>query len=189
VALPPPLRSPGPLERRGSRFVPFMNVRESVSGASSMAPCLPVAGHSVARPLPWNPDPPWTSAMRAAKRKRPLRRERTLPVPGVDLAVLAARVRYEGSAEHKTYPSPAGPPRLRSDATPCPPDLKDPHVLTGWLRDAIASGQVGAPWDHDFPQYAWIRRGSRCFEARLSNRELGTYHGYPLRPDEVPQWL
>jgi hypothetical protein len=133
--------------------------------------------------------PPVSREMRAAKRKRPLRRERTPPAPGVDLGGLAARARYEGSPEHKSYPSPAGPPRLRSDATPCPPDLKDLEQLTAWLQEAIAGGQVGAPWESDFPQYAWIRRGNRCFEARLSNRVLGTYHGYPLRPDEIPQWL
>jgi hypothetical protein len=127
--------------------------------------------------------------VRAPKRRRPMRRDRAEVPSDVDLASIAARASYEGSPEHKRYPSAAGPPKLRSDATPCPPDLKDHALLTGWLQEAIGSGQVGTPWEGDFPRYAWLRRGSRCFEARLSNREAGTYKGYPMKPDEVPEWL
>ena len=111
------------------------------------------------------------------------------PPVGTDLAELAQRTSYEGSAEHKDVPSPAGPPKLRSDATPCPQDLKDPKMLTQWLRDGITHGQVGAPWEGDFPRYVWVKNDRGCFEARLTNREAGQYKGYPLKPDEVPAWL
>ena len=127
--------------------------------------------------------------MRAPKRKRERRRERTEPPEGTDLARLAARASYHGSQEHKDHPSAAGPPKLRSDATPCPRDLRDFPVLTGWLQEAIAAGRIGAPWQGDFPRYAWVRSGEQCFEASLSNREAGVYKGYPLNPDEVPEWL
>ena len=127
--------------------------------------------------------------MRAPKRRRPMRRERVDPPAGTNLAALASRASYEGSAEHKDYPSAAGPRRLRSDATPCPRDLKDQAQLTTWLREAIGMGQVGALWEGNFPRYAWLRKADRCFEARLSNREQGTYKGYPLKPDEIPTWL
>jgi hypothetical protein len=127
--------------------------------------------------------------MRAPKRRRPIRREQIEAPVGVDLVVLAHRASYGGSPEHKDTPSPAGPPRLRADATACPRDLRDVDQLTTWLRGAIASGQIGAPWEGDFPRYAWIRNGRGCFEARLTNRVLGTYKGYPLKPDEEPSWL
>lgn len=118
-----------------------------------------------------------------------MRRERVDAPVGIDVGVLASRASYQGSAEHKDYLSAAGPRRLRSDATPCPVDIKDQAVLTAWLREAIAARQFGGPWEGDFPRYVWFRRSSRCFEARLSNREQGVYKGYPLKPDEIPGWL
>lgn len=130
-----------------------------------------------------------TAGMRATKRKRAMRREQVEPPQGVDLAELALRASYEGSAEHKDYLSAAGPAKLRTDATPCPRDLKDQGLLTEWLREAIRAGHIGAPWEDDFPRYAWVRKGERCFEARLSNRQAGIYKGYPMEPDEVPKWL
>lgn len=127
--------------------------------------------------------------MRSPGRKRPQHRERVEPPAGTDLTVLATRVSYEGSPEHKDYLSAAGPAKLRSDATRCPRDLKDWRILAGWVREAVAAGQIGAPWEGDFPRWAWIRKGQQCFEARLSNREAGVYKGYPLLPHEVPDWL
>jgi hypothetical protein len=118
-----------------------------------------------------------------------MRRERIEPPAGVDLVALAARATYIGSPEHKDAASAAGPRNLRSDATPCPRDLNDPVVITQWLRAAIAAGQVGAPWEEDFPRYAWLKNDRGCFEARLTNRTSGQYKGYPLQPDEVPPWL
>jgi hypothetical protein len=107
--------------------------------------------------------------------------------PGVHLADVAARVAYVGSPEHKSHPSFAGPPLLRSDASKCDPTLADQEELHAWLALAITSGQVGGPWEGGFPRYAWLRRGERCYEGRLVNRELGQYKGYPLRPEEWPE--
>lgn len=118
-----------------------------------------------------------------------MRRTRIEPPQDVDLRRLASRAVYVGSPEHKDIPSPAGAPRLRSDATRCPRDLHDFEELTNWLREAIAAGQIGAPWEGDYPRYAWVRNDRGCFEARLTNREIGHYKGYPLLPDEVPEWL
>jgi hypothetical protein len=59
-----------------------------------------------------------------------------------------------------------------------------------WLREAIAAGQVGAPWDDQpYPQYAWYRQGQTVYEARVTNVEQGGYKGYPLDPSEWPKWL
>ena len=89
--------------------------------------------------------------MRAPRRKRP--RQRTMAVPpGVDLAQLADQVFYAGSPEHKDYPSFAGPPGRRSDASLCPRHINDPEMVSGWLRAAIRNGAVGVPWENGFPR-------------------------------------
>jgi hypothetical protein len=105
----------------------------------------------------------------------------------VDLGTLASRVSYVGSAEHKTYPSQAGQPRPRADATKCDPDLHgDFDRLTDWLRAAVRAGAVGAPWEGDFPRYIWVRQDGVCYEGRLVNRGQGTYKGYEISEDRWP---
>ncbi len=99
------------------------------------------------------------------------------------------RVNYVGSSEHKSYPSFAGPPKLRSDASKCDPALGDQSQLTAWLRAAVASGDFGAPWEGGFPKYVWYRDGQQWYEARLTNREQGEYKGYPLKQDELPEGI
>src|SRR5512139_2926851 len=129
--------------------------------------------------------------MRASKRRRALRRSVSEVPLGADLARLAERVSYVGSPEHKTYHSFAGSPRPRADATKCDPRLNDPAVLTGWLRLAIMRGNVGEPWEGDFPRYVWHRQDGVVYEARLVNRELGQYKGWALELSEWPngcQW-
>jgi hypothetical protein len=124
--------------------------------------------------------------MRAPHRRRPLRREIDTS-HSADLEDVAGRVKYIGSAEHKTYPSPAGPPSLRADATKCDPALHgDFEVLAGWLREAIRRGCVGAPWEGGFPRYAWARQDGVWYEGRLVNSGLGQYKGYALDNGEVP---
>lgn len=106
------------------------------------------------------------------------------------LAGWAERARYEGSPEHKSYPSFAGQPKLRSDATRCPKHLKDAEELTSWLREAIRRGQVNHySVESGFPKYVWVYRDATWFEARLVNAEQGTYKGYPLANGEAPKGL
>lgn len=124
--------------------------------------------------------------MRSPSRRRPLRRQRCVPPPDLDLPSTAATARYVGSSEHKTAPSFAGPPRPRADASKCDPKLADAAELTGWLREAIEAGNIGAPFEGRYPRYVWSRRGDTVYEGRLVNRELGEYKGYPLRPEEWP---
>ncbi len=127
--------------------------------------------------------------MRTPKRRRPRRRAFAAAPAGVDLSELAGRVSYVGSAEHKSFPSFAGRPQLRADASKCSPDLADPAELTRWLQEALSSGHVGDPWEGDFPRYVWCRREADTYEARLVNREQGHYKGYPLSFDEWPEGL
>lgn len=127
--------------------------------------------------------------MRAPRRRRPLRRTVAPPPIGVDLNGIAERATYVGSSEHKSHPSFAGPPRLRSDASQCDPQLAERDKLTEWLREAIQRGQIGALWEGEFPRYVWVLRDGTWYEGRLMNRELGEYKGYPLATEERPRGL
>jgi hypothetical protein len=125
--------------------------------------------------------------MRAPKRKRPMRHTLMKVAPDIDLEALAARARYVGSSEHKSFPSFAGNPKLRADASKCDPSLTDPDEITEWLREGIEDGLIGAPWEGEFPRYVWRVVDGVCYAGRLVNRDAGTYKGYPLDADEGPE--
>jgi hypothetical protein len=130
-----------------------------------------------------------TDTMRAPKRRRPLLRSPQQLPDGASLPDLAGRSTYVGSAEHKSYPSFAGQPRLRADASKCDPKFTDAAEITALLRKAIIIGNVGAPWEGDFPRYAWHIVDNVVYEARLVNQVLGQYKGYPLDRSEWPEGL
>lgn len=129
--------------------------------------------------------------MRAPRRKRPLRRRVTPPDPQVDMAAIAERVSYVGSAEHKDAPSFAGRQSPRKDASICDRELsQDIELVTNWLRTAIRRGVIGGMFEGDFPRYVWHREGDTIYEARLVNRTNGEYKGYPLNKTEWPEgWV
>jgi hypothetical protein len=128
--------------------------------------------------------------MRTPGHRRPPRGRFTAPPPGVSLVDLAVRATYVGSPEHKTYPSFAGPPAPRADATKCDPSFTDAAVLTGWLREAIRDGQVGGVWEEGtFPRYVWCRREGEAYQARVVNAEQGTYKGWRIASEEEPEGL
>lgn len=123
--------------------------------------------------------------MRIPRRRRP--RKGDIGVPqAVDLDDLAGRVRYVGSTEHKDFPSFAGIPRLRADASICPREIRDQAMVEDWLRSAIRRGAVSKRFNGGFPRYIWYRSGDTVFEARLVNQGDGSYKGYPLGRDEWP---
>jgi len=62
-------------------------------------------------------------------------------------------------------------------------------VVSGWLRLAIHRGAVGAPWEGEYPRYVWYMHADTVFEARLVNRERGSYKGYPLDSGEWPKGI
>lgn len=128
--------------------------------------------------------------VRANRRRRPQRRVIAAPPPDADVAHAASNARYTGSPEHKSYPSPAGPPRLRhNDATPCPPDLRDFDVLTGWVRNGIRAGQTDGTWEDGYPRYVWLVVDGECWEARHTRAGPGQYKGYKLEPEQCPKGL
>lgn len=81
--------------------------------------------------------------MKSPGRKRPLSR-RVAPEPDpVLLGRFAESATYVGSPEHKSFPSFAGSPKLRSDATRCPTHLKDADQITLWCKGyPLAAEQV-----------------------------------------------
>ena len=126
--------------------------------------------------------------MRAPKRRRPRKRTINVP-PNADLGKLADRVRYVGSPEHKDFPSFAGRPRLRADASCCPREIRDAEMVNEWLRSAIRRGAISADSSGEFPRYVWHKEEDTVFEARLVNRGNGSYKGYPINEDEWPRGI
>lgn len=51
----------------------------------------------------------------------------------------------------------------------------------------MREGSCGEYWEGDFPRYLWLSAGGQRYEARLVNRVLGQYKGYPIEKDEWPE--
>ena len=121
--------------------------------------------------------------------KRQKRRKISEWPAGVGTPVeVADRVRYIGSPEHKNHPSQAGPPGLRSDATPCEPHLtRDPDGNTEALQEGIRRRCTSTVFEGGFPKYVWTWLNGDLYEARHINGPQGTYKGYRLRPTEYPK--
>lgn len=101
---------------------------------------------------------------------------------------VAERVRYVGSAEHKGSWSSHHNPRLRSDASECPPDLsQDLRANTEHLKRGILAKCVGRDFEDGFPKYVWVWVDDTLYEARHIRGPMGTYKAYPLEPVERPK--
>lgn len=100
---------------------------------------------------------------------------------------VAERAVYVGSAEHKSYPSPAGHPALRSDASRCDPRYTNFEEITAVVREAIHRECTSAVFEGDFPKYVWGWLDGQLYEARLVNQDQGWYKGYPLEVIETPR--
>ena len=100
----------------------------------------------------------------------------------------ALKAQYRGSPEHKAYPSPAGPPALRTDATPCDPQIEW-DAINAALQEAIRRRCTSARFEHGFPKYAWGWLDGDLYEARHINGPAGTYKGYRLAKPEHPRDL
>lgn len=115
---------------------------------------------------------------------RPPRRQLWVPAdPGCLLRAAASAV-YSSSQAHKL--SWHGLRVRGSDGAVCPTAMPKRPVLTAWLRDAIALGNVEEPVDGDFPRYVWIRNEHGTFEGRMYQDRPGEYYGYPIHPTQLP---
>ncbi len=103
-------------------------------------------------------------------------------------SVLAHRVSYVGSAEHKSrpvHPSYGFQPALRSDASRCDPDI-DPATAQIALVQAVQRVCVSQAFEGEFPRYVWGRIGGVPHVARLTNSDRGEYKGWPIEEHELP---
>lgn len=68
---------------------------------------------------------------------------------------------------------------------------RDQVEVERWLRAAILAANYSEFFDGNYPRYAWYRDEQSCitYEARLVNREQGSYKGYPLNASEAPAGL
>jgi hypothetical protein len=103
------------------------------------------------------------------------------------LKTIITRVTYTGSPYHRSVGSKAGPVARRAGLTSrCPPSWTNPKA-TEALRLAIREGKVSCYWEGaGFPRFVWYLEGDVLYEARLTNRENGEYHAYPL--EDQRQW-
>jgi hypothetical protein len=103
------------------------------------------------------------------------------------LKAIITRVHYTGSPYHRSAGSRAGTIAKRAGlSSRCPPTWTNAGA-TEALRLAISEVRVSCFWEGaGFPRYVWYLDGDVLYEARLTNRENGEYHGYPL--EDRWQW-
>ena len=97
-------------------------------------------------------------------------------VAAVDVGALADEAQYRGSPYHCAQ-RPAG---WMPYKTKCPEDIDDALALC-LLRQGIRLGVFSANLESGWPKQVWAMdaRG-RMYEAQLTNRAIGLYHGYPM---------
>lgn len=76
---------------------------------------------------------------------------------------------------------------MRSDASRCDPGYTNFDQITLVLREGIRRRCTSAVFDNGFPKYVWGWLDGQLYEARLVNRQQGTYKGYPLEEVETPK--
>lgn len=105
--------------------------------------------------------------------------------------MLAAEVGYGGNPEHKRNPGDFGlepPAKPRSDKGLCDDvGMFRRAEASALLKEAARRGIVSrarGPGE-GFPKQIWaMTPNGWAIEAMLENPEAGTYHGYPLHPDD-----
>jgi len=104
------------------------------------------------------------------------------------LEELARKADYAGNPYHKRNPGdfrciPPSAPRL--DKTLCDGvGVYQKAVAINLLRLGIRRGFVSRDRRGSWPQNVWAVIGGQPLEASLTNREQGTYHGYPMNSSD-----
>ena len=134
----------------------------------------------------------WPEVQEALKhpQRRSKRKKKSAVVsPGAiredELEEMAQGVRYRASPYHKSSPLAWGlsRPVPRADKTICEGSgitcCRDAAEL---LKSGIRRGMVSEDQRGGWPQNIWaVDAEGTVYEAQLSNRELGEYHGYPMK--------
>ena len=114
----------------------------------------------------------------------------------------ADQARYTGNAEHKVRPGDYGltpPCNPRPGKTLCDADQSfTQNEAQALLRQGLKRGMISVQMRNGWPQNVWAVSATttpsgppetvQVFEAQLSNRVTGEYHGYPMpRNDDFRQ--
>lgn len=109
-----------------------------------------------------------------------------------ELSDLAKKAKYVGSAEHKGVRWEEVLPRLRHDASCCPPHITR-ATATQLLQAGIRAGNVSEDFDGEMPRRVWYVGPLGVFEARLTGRydeatnKCAEYKGWPEDdPSKLP---
>ena len=78
------------------------------------------------------------------------------------------------------------PAQRRPDASLCDQSgIVTRAEVLALLREGVSRGLVSAQQRGDFPQNIWaVTPGGYPMEAQLENLVQGSYHGYPLEPED-----
>lgn len=102
---------------------------------------------------------------------------------------LVSNVKYGGNPEHKKSPSDYGltpPSSPRPGKTLCDGvntiSKKDAET---YLKSGFQKGMLSVRKESNWPQNVWaVSPKGEVYEAQLENKDLGTYHGYPMPVDD-----
>lgn len=101
-----------------------------------------------------------------------------------DLDAMAANAQFGSCEYHK--PNRTG---WRADKTKCPESI-DEEMAQNLLEQGLSRGMFSAQHRLDWPQHVWAVHEGVIYEANLENKEMGTYHGYPMiRHDSFAEYL
>lgn len=134
----------------------------------------------------------WYGGACMRKRKVNARRRLLAPLdPGAleRLQSLSQRARYGGNPDHKRNPGDFGltPP---SNPRPAKSLCDDAGIVSRAeaervLRRGLALGLVSEQARNGWPQNVWgVAANGTPVEAMLDNEQQGTYHGYPMLPED-----
>lgn len=102
---------------------------------------------------------------------------------------LQGKVRYGGNPEHKRNPGDYGltpPSSPRADKMLCDGvSIFKRRKALSLLKKGIAQGAISVQIRNGFPQNIWsMTEDGIPLEAQLENSLKGTYHGYPVSPND-----
>lgn len=122
------------------------------------------------------------------KHFNPKRRFRRSAAAQPLLDALAERVIYTGSPLHKRNPGDFAldpPSAARADKTLCDEvRVFERSAAQTLLREDARRGLVSEAHEGEWPQNIWAVVANVPVEAQLENAAQGTYHGYPLQPED-----
>lgn len=112
------------------------------------------------------------------------------PQPHGQAETLASLVSYVGNPHHKRNPGDFGlqpPSAPRLDRSLCDDvSIFQQSEATRLLREGARRGMISRTRtpNGDWPKQIWaVTDGGRVVEARIDNQARGSYHGYPMEPN------